>query len=431
MKPKTKIQKDVFALSQKLPDMTEKQKNWGYKHCFESIGYRTKKNISCLDCGHQWEDEQPPLLTSIDGCVCPNCDTQLRIESTRKWKNKQSAYYSIITSFRGYQVVRFFDVYAYYKKGEKPVYACCEIVQRWFAPDGNDVTIARKKGMFSMYSDRWDWSSDMEVRPKTNATCYNLMAYKTYPYKSIIPELRRRGFKGDTHRVGVSSLFNMLLNNSKAETLFKAGQYKILEYCVGTLAMSRIERYWPSLRICIRNGYKVEDVSSYFDYLNLLDFFGKDLRNAHYVCPEDFNKAHDTYVEKKNKDNAKMQAYRNRKKAIENEAAYKEFIERYNNIVIKKDNIVIRPLQTVQEFVEESEEMKHCVFASEYFKRENSLILSAKKDGERVETVEFDLEVGKVVQSRGKFNKNTELHDTIVGLVNSNKGKILERSKVV
>ena len=52
---------------------------------------------------------------------------------------------------------------------------------------------------------------------------------------------------------------------------------------------------------------------------------------------------------------------------------------------------------------------------------------SLRKDTcNRIETVEFSLSQGKVVQSRGLCNSNTEYHDRIVGLVNANAYRFLE-----
>ena len=58
-----------------------------------------------------------------------------------------------------------------------------------------------------------------------------------------------------------------------------------------------------------------------------------------------------------------------------------------------------------------------------------SLIFSATKDGERIETIEVSLETMKVVQSRGVCNKNTEYHEQIVNLVNANRRLISQRMK--
>lgn len=73
--------------------------------------------------------------------------------------------------------------------------------------------------------------------------------------------------------------------------------------------------------------------------------------------------------------------------------------------------------------------MHHCVYTNAYYNDENSLILSARIDGERIETVEVDLQTLKVVQSRGVCNSNTEYHDRIIKLVEDNAEQIRQRMK--
>lgn len=56
MKPKTKIQKEVFALSKRLPEINEIQTKYAFRHCFEHVGRRSAKGIvTCTECGHQWQ----------------------------------------------------------------------------------------------------------------------------------------------------------------------------------------------------------------------------------------------------------------------------------------------------------------------------------------------------------------------------------------
>jgi hypothetical protein len=70
---------------------------------------------------------------------------------------------------------------------------------------------------------------------------------------------------------------------------------------------------------------------------------------------------------------------------------------------------------------EEGTAMHHCVYQMGYYKKLNSLILSAKDNqGNRIETVEVNTLTFEVVQSRGVCNKNTPHHEEIINLVNSN-----------
>lgn len=55
--------------------------------------------------------------------------------------------------------------------------------------------------------------------------------------------------------------------------------------------------------------------------------------------------------------------------------------------------------------------MHHCVYSNGYYRKDDSLILSATIDGKRIETVEVSLSKLTVVQSRGSVtNAPTTTH---------------------
>ena len=105
---------------------------------------------------------------------------------------------------------------------------------------------------------------------------------------------------------------------------------------------------------------------------------------------------------------------------------YKEK-SRYFGIVISDNDIEISVLDSLEAFQAEGSSLHHCMFLCEYYAKKDSVILSAHdRQGNRIETVEFSLSQGKVVQSRGLCNSNTEYHDRIVRLVNANAYRFLE-----
>ena len=111
--------------------------------------------------------------------------------------------------------------------------------------------------------------------------------------------------------------------------------------------------------------------------------------------------------------------------AVEWEKKYKAMKEKYFDLTISNQRIIIKVLRSVAEFLEEGTEMHHCVFTNGYYKRENCLILSAKdNNGKRIETIEVNLKNFNIEQSRGVCNSQTKLHNEIVSLVNDNMYKI-------
>lgn len=424
MKPKTKIQKEVVALSKRLPQISEAQKKYAFLHSFEHVGRRSAKGIiTCTECGHQWQGNGA-LTDTICGCTCPHCEMELKVHTTRKRIFKENEYFSMITAYKGYQVIRFFFTRAYYKVGQPAEYSICEVAQRWIAPNGKFETIARLRGISFIYYDLWQECSTMEIR--RNHHVYDINPVCTYPRIRVISELKRNGFKGEFHNLLPFDLFCELLKNNQAETLMKTGQYNLLSHFIYHSSKS-ISTYWDAIRIATRNGYMVSDAGIWCDYIDLLRYFGKDTHSPKYVCPADLNAAHDQLVRKKRERLERERIEEQKRKAMENEVRFQELKSKFFGIAFTDGTIQVRVLESVMDFLEEGTTMHHCVYSSEYYLKPDSLILSACIDGKRIETIEVSLKTMKVLQSRGVCNKSTEYHDRIIELVNKNKRLIRKR----
>lgn len=426
MKPKTQIQIEVARLSRRLPHITEAQKNHAFRHCFDHIGRRSAKGvISCTECGHSWQGDGA-LADNLCECTCPHCGTELKLLQTRRRVFRTISYYSVITTCKQYQVIRFYYVKATHKVGEAADYSINEVVQRWIAPDGKVVTVARPRAMSFCYYDLWYLYGDMEVRGKNNVKAYDIIPCATYPRQRTIPELRRNGFTGEYHNILPFDLFTAVLRSPQAETLLKAGQIALLSYYANRQSWN-IANYWSAIKICLRNGYIVSDASVWRDYIDLLRHFDKDTNNTKYVCPADLQTAHDCLVERKRARQERVQLLERKRRAAEEEQQYRDLKSRFFGLVFVNGDLFVRVLESVQEFIEEGDAMHHCVFTNAYYEKPNSLIFSATVCGRRVETVEVALDTLKVVQSRGVHNSQTEHHDSIVNLVRRNMPQIEQR----
>lgn len=422
MKPKNKFQQRVSALSQKLAPISRTQVKWGYANCIEHTARRLKSGeITCMECAHVWTDK-----TTEKHITCPKCNAKLIISDTKKRTFSDYQYLCIVTSCEEFQVLRFVYIDYRAKVGQKAHYFHSEVIQLWIAPSGKHATIARLRPM-SYFTDTWNFGSNLEIR--ANKSFYNATPTAIYPRQKLIPEIARSGYTGDIHRLTPFDLFYCLLTVNKAETLLKTGQTGLLKlFAVST--SRNIEDYWASIRICIRNGYTVRDASVWCDYIDLLRFFGRDLHNAKYVCPADLKAEHDRYVAKKLAWQEELRRQENRKKAKEDEAKFNELKSKFFGVRFTDGIIQIRVLESVEEIMQEGDSMHHCVFASGYHLRPDSLILSASIDGLRVETVEVSLSKWQVVQSRAICNGMTEHHDRIIKLVKRNIPLIQKRLAV-
>lgn len=213
-------------------------------------------------------------------------------------------------------------------------------------------------------------------------------------------------------------MFCALLRDSRAETLLKTGQVTLLKHFAEN--PRTLDDYWPSIRIVTRSGYAITDAGMWCDYIDLLRFFNKDLRNAKYVCPADLEAEHDRYVELKREHYRKQREQERIREAMRHEQQYRDAKGRFFGIDLTDGKIHVRVLESIEQFRQEGEAMHHCVFTNEYYRRDDSLILSASIDGQRLETVEVSLSRLEVAQSRGVCNKDSPYHKQIIKLVQHN-----------
>lgn len=425
MRPRTKRERLVAELSSKLPEITDAQIRWGKKHCFPHNAYRCKDEMWCSECGKMWVD----VTGQKEGYIrCPYCGERLEIKTSRKKKLCQYEYMTIVTAVDKFQVLRHVEIGKHkgMKMGEI-FYHSTEVCQQWITEDRKETVMARP---MNMGKNAWIYTQPISIKNSVDYygyNCYDINGY-VYPKVKLLPILRRNGLRTSFHGITPARLIHAILGESKyAEMLLKTKQYGMLRFY-----MHRGCIYHPwVVNICNRNGYIIKDGSMYDDYLRLLDYFHLDTHNAHYVCPKNLKKEHDKLVEKKRKIEAKIRAEQKRKERIERMFRMKQdilsFIKRiqpFLGMEIKDKGIVIRPLESVTQFYLEGKAMHHCVYQNEYYRRKDCLILTAQKNGKRLETIEVNLKTFKIIQSRAVCNKTSDYHDKIIELVNRNMGLI-------
>ena len=223
-------------------------------------------------------------------------------------------------------------------------------------------------------------------------------------------------------------LMKALLTDSRIEMMMKSRYLQAVDYFVSRPL--DLDTYWQSYKVAARRHYRPSDYGLWCDTVRLLEQCGKDIHNAKYICPKDLKTAHDHWLDKRNKAEEKRRTQEQIAKTKAKEADFYKEKPRYFGIVISDSDIEISVLDSIEAYKEEGEHMHHCVFQCEYYAKADSIILSAHdRQGNRIETVEFSLKEGKVIQSRGVCNSNTEYHDRIVKLVNDNAHRFLEARK--
>ena len=421
MKPRNKFEKAVLAQSRHLRPITKTQSKWAFRECIDHFAYRLPKDrTTCMDCGHSWTMVKP-----TDTCTCPHCRARLQVRETFERKLQQKRYFTTLTACGEYQVLRMFLLVAEMEKGCKAEYNALEIGQYWWNAQGRKTIVAVQR-VLGRYVDTFSYCAPMAIRNDNEA--YRYVAYsQIYPKFKVTDTLRRNGFEDDFHDIAPTILIPALLSDSRAETLMKAGRMEHLRYFLNN--KSTFDTCWQSYKVATRNGYEIEDISLWCDYVDMLRRLGRDTHSPKYLCPADLRAEHDRRHTELLVQREKEELAQKRQKAMEDEKRFKELKSKFFGICFTDGTIQVHVLESVQEHLEEGVSMHHCVFSNAYYLKEDSLILSATIDGKRIETIEVSLKTLEVVQSRGVCNKNTEYHEQIVNLVNANRRLISQRMK--
>lgn len=426
MKPKNKTQEYIVELSAKLPPLTPQQEEYAKKHIFPKIAYINKVSGWCSHCGKDLKLDRSSKAKYI---VCPHCGQRLKIVSNKARKYVYRAYFTVVTKIGGYQVVRHFFCSKKVRKGIGPEYEIDEVVQNWINSKGKETIIARSTISFTQCYDYWNLYSEMSIKARRCYYSYSGCRYDidntvVYPHVGLLKEVKRNGLKSlkGYEDVAVNKLLVAILSDRETEMLVKAEQKSLVIHKIRTgYPYVAALKHTDALRIVCRHHYRITDASLWLDYVSLLKHFGLDVHNPHYVCPLNLHEAHDRLLARKQKEDAQKEKEKLLEESRKYEESYKLAKAPFFGIVFGNENIVISVVQSVAEMAIEGAVMHHCVFSMKYYNKAKSLILSAKdKKGNRIETIEVNLDTFKVVQSRGVCNKNSPYHEQILKLVEDN-----------
>lgn len=428
MKARTKAQREVMALSATLPSLKGKDIEDARK-AYAGIYYGAKE-AWCDVCGHVWQSDL--WKNPKEMAVCPHCGARGKaIKGAGKTMSENKYYATCVRRCGEWQVLRTMFCHRITRKGgEKKFWYKNEVFQRWMKPDTKDVVIGYGVYGCCYYYDQWNTTGRWEIR--TDHARYEAVG-EVCGRSYLTAIVKRNGLKALRKEMNARWLLWLMIHEPKAEILAKGRQWEMLKYL--TYARHEdVSEKWPIVRVAMRHGYIIKDASIWCDMVDALARCGKDCHNPKYVCPENLMKAHDDamLMDVRREDREAMKEADNKeriwaKKIIDNKLiaeSYYKRVGKWLGIVIKVGDIEIRPLQSVKAFYEEGEVMHHCVFRNEYYKKENRLILSARKDGVRMETIELDTKNWSILQCRGRHNQPSAFHDRIMTIMNDNIKKI-------
>lgn len=429
MTPKTIIEKQITSLSASLAPLSADVTSWAEKTIFLKWGVLSRGKFHCLDCCHAWKPECSTPECQ-DYIKCAGCRGKLKMQPYNKTHFKEIEYSAFLDTASDFQVVRIICSHKQMKKGFAPTYFHKEVMQHWINPKGEVRTMSLSSNVFSQAYDQWKYYSPLEIRPKDfqDSPKYRIAPYRVYPKMKVVGTLKRNGFKTAFHNIAPHMLFSALLKDSLAETLLKSSQISMLRYYL-TSHEQHLKQNWQAVKTCLKHRYVISDYRIWEDYISLLRWFKKDLSCPLYVCPENLSESHDRLMRRKRAVQRKKYLIQIRSEILQAQRAYAEEKKEFFGLCFSDKNLTVSVIENVQDFMEEGDNLSHCVFTNEYYKKKNSLILSAKVDSCSVETIELSLKNMEIIQCRGLKNNASKHHRQILRLMNRNLYQIKERMK--
>ena len=103
MKPKTKLQVEVFQNAQRLLKHDKEMIEFAKTKCLKHVGYATKNRVICMECGEKFSTE----LVKRKRATCPHCSHKLTIEQSRCSTFDQKTYVAIAELYGEFQPVSY------------------------------------------------------------------------------------------------------------------------------------------------------------------------------------------------------------------------------------------------------------------------------------------------------------------------------------
>lgn len=383
MKPKTKLQMELYNHVLNLKEV----KIDGNKY-FDNVGIKSTKfnKYFCTCCGN--------VTKTIK---CEHCGKMLKINEHYQSVGLMKTYKKTVgvtkfETYKQFQVVRYFEL-TKEVRNKNVKYAYCEKIVMFC----NE----KEEFYFTTYPTQgfgYSWSSHLELRKGLYHDYYYSLPYKGK--NKLIDDLKYFPLKFIKKPLPIIDLIEY--NEPRIiEHLIKQGHDFITEYY-----HTRSNSDKRNILLAAKKKYIPCSWHTYHDYLKM----GSKLVNFKIIkgydnYPKDLKKNHDLFVRKleKKEDSDLIN------ECSEQNVKYKKSKEKYFNLDFNYHNYNFKVLKNLFEFKQEGKVMKNCVFSSEYYKQDNSLIVSVEKDHNKYATCQIYLKEKEIGQFYGQ--RNSELPD--------------------
>ena len=416
---------------------------------------RRERGVWCTNCGSTIAYDPDLLVNLIENkeqtVTCPHCGEKLTrtrfIRDGLGHKLFRDYYFILLAEVHGpWQVLRYFYVDFLAQIGQQPeIHLPVEVSRRWYNIEhgGKPVVWCRSR-MSGWYNCGFALDSQLSLKrenhPSTSYYNYGDIHYRIEA-DGVAPSshwhriLRRDGFKGaSTMRLLNIAAFDvpLVFSTTPLVTLYKRHQWALLKYygAEASNGLSKIQEDWPSIKVALRHGYRIQDPGLWHDYLKQLRELGEDVLSPHWICPVNLPLAHDLTNSRIQRLRKAKEVEKDKAKAAAAEEKYAKHIAPFRDLRLSAAGVVIAVIPSVEDVRQEGEHMHHCVFNMCYYNKPTSLLLSARDSaGNRLETIEFNLSSGKVDQSRAVQNGTSPKHKQILAMMEDAADQITEAWK--
>ena len=440
MKPRSGIERMFIGYAEELPPPRKAVAKWAYRHCFKPVAlwwkHRGKNNqeIWCQCCGHR-EPCDGWLVMASEVWICPECGAKCEVKNFKTGMKNTAALVSTIEVFKGVQVVRTFEASrCNYNNGGKTQYSMTELYQIWMLESGREIITSIGYDRACNYF-HWHFGEPYSIGRHICGgggyyyeDVYDIRDNYIYPRMSVALYLKEKRIdekyiKNDVlgrNDIPPTRHISAICGNRCYETMAKIG-LKNLFFSIVKHGKSP-DRYWPSIKICNRHKYDIKQPNIWLDHIDDLEYLGLDTHSPHYVCPENLTEMHLLTNARAAKKRAKERTEKELAKLGKEKAKFIEMRSRFFGLSFHGQNVTIVCIKSVDEVAEEGTLLHHCVFNNGYYKKPDSLLLSARDNSTKkpVETIEVDLKTFRILQSRGHCNQDSPFHKEILSLVNNN-----------
>ena len=397
---------------------------------------KDKGLVWCTNCGHVINFRPALIVNQGARCVCDNCGATLAGTNEAMYSNHghlshdDSALVALAEVVGEWQVFRYFYIASTSRLGQRAwLSRPTEVVRRWYNVVRGGKEVVWSVGITGMMYGTWNFNAPLSLKSEnTRPTYHGTNSYKFIP-DAWIPggtwhkALKRDGCKGETTARRLDLAPHEIVpafTCPQIVTLVKGHHYKMARYYSGGVGngFRELREDWTSIKVALRHGYTPRDPQVWHDLLHYLRNLHRDTLSPRWICPANLRLAHDTaertYVRRDMAQKKEVE----KKQLAKAEKKYAKHIAAFVGLELVGAGFSIAVIPTVADVKVEGERMHHCVYNMGYYAVETSLLLSARSaDGRRLETIEFDLERGKVLQSRAACNKTSPKHDEILAVM--------------